>query len=87
MKNSIWLIIVTGFVTGMGNGSVFTIATQLAVGRGPFAEAGVWGMDAYSPFTFEGFGNWVMISFGVAFVLILGYALKLHAVIEGLQEE
>jgi len=87
MKNSLWLIIVAGFVTGMGNGSVFTIATQLAVGRGPFAEAGLWGMDAYSPFTFEGFGNAVMITFGIAFVMILGYALKLHGVIEGMQEE
>jgi len=87
MKNSIWLVLVAGFVTGMGNGSVFTIATQLTVGREPFAEAGLWGADAYGPFTFEGFGNWVMITFGVAFVMILGYALKLHGVREGLQEE
>jgi len=87
MKNSLWLIIVAGFVTGMGNGSVFTIATQLAIGRGPFAEAGLWGSDAYSPFTFEGFGNWVMIFFGIAFVWILASALKLHSVLEGYQKD
>ncbi len=87
MKNSLWLIIVAGFVTGMGNGSVFTIATQLAIGRGPFPEAGLWGSDAYSPFTFEGFGNWVMIFFGIMFVWILATALKLHSVREGYQKE
>ncbi len=87
MKSSIWLTIVAGFVTGMGNGSVFTCAFLLAVGRGPFKEAGLWGMDPYSIFTYQGIADWIMIIFGVAFVIILGYALKQHAIIEGLQKE
>ncbi len=85
MKSSIWLTTVAGMVTGMGNGSVFTCAFLLAVGRGPFAEAGMWGMDPYSIFTYQGMADWIMIFFGVIFVMILGYALKQHAVLEGLQ--
>jgi len=84
---SIWLTIVAGMTTGMGNGSVFTCAFLLAVGRGPFDEAGMWFMDPFDPRTYQGTADWIMFSFGIAFVLILGYALKQHALIEGLQEE
>jgi len=87
MKNSIWLIIVAGMVTGMGNGSVFTCAFLLAVGRGPWDEAGLWGTDPYSIMTYQGVADWIMIVFGVAFCLILQYTLKQHAVIEGMQKE
>ena len=83
----IWLTIVAGFVTGMGNGSVFTCALLLAVGRAPFEEAGLWYMDPYNPATYQGTADWIMFIFGVGFVGILGYALKQHAVLEGLQEE
>jgi hypothetical protein len=87
MKNSIWLTMVAGFVTGMGNGSVFACAFMLALGREPFSEAGIWGMDAYWPLTYQGLVNFIMIVFGIGFVMILGYALKQHAIIEGLQKE
>ncbi|MDQ6993018.1 MAG: hypothetical protein Q9M31_06040 [Mariprofundus sp.] len=84
---SIWLTIIAGMTTGMGNGSVFTCAFLLAVGRGPFGEAGLWFMDPFNPMTYQGTADWIMFSFGIAFVLILGYALKQHAMIEGLAEE
>jgi len=84
---STWLVIVAGFTTGMGNGSVFTAAFLLAVGRSPFGEAGLWYMDPYDPRTFQGTADWIMFTFGIAFCVILGYALKQHALIEGLQEE
>jgi len=87
MKSSIWLTIVAGFTTGMGNGSVFTAAFLLAVGRGPFGEAGLWYMDPYDPRTFQGTADWIMFVFGFAFVMILGYALKQHALLEGLRKE
>ncbi len=87
MKSGIWLIIVSGFVTGMGNGSVFSLAFMLALGREAFPEVGMWGMDPYWPLTYMGLTNFIMAIFGVGFVLILGYALKQHAVLEGLQKE
>jgi hypothetical protein len=87
MKSSIWLTIVAGFTTGMGNGSVFTAAFLLAVGRAPFGEAGLWFMDPYDPRTFQGTADWIMFIFGIGFVMILGYALKQHALLEGVQEE
>ncbi len=87
MKSSIWLTIVAGMTTGMGNGSVFTAAFLLAVGRAPFGEAGLWFMDPYNPATFQGTADWIMFTFGFAFIGILWYALKQHAVLEGLQEE
>jgi len=86
MKSSIWLTLVAGFVTGMGNGSVFSCAAMLAIGRAPFAEAGMWGMDPYNPFTHQGMTDWIMFVFGAAFVMILGYALKQHAILEGQAE-
>jgi len=87
MKRAIWLTIVAGMTTGMGNGSVFVAAFLLAVGRGPWEEAGLWYMDPFNPMTYQGVADWIMILFGVGFVLILGYALKQHAVIEGFQKE
>ncbi len=87
MKNSIWLVIVCGMTTGMGNGSVFTCAFLLAVGRGPWDTAGLWGMDPYSIMNYQGVADWIMIIFGVAFCVILQYTLKQHAVLEGLQKE
>lgn len=87
MKSGIWLIIVSGFVTGAGNGSVFSLAFMLALGREAFSEAGMWGMDAYWPLTYMGLTNFIMFVFGVVFVMILGYALKQHAIIEGMQKE
>lgn len=83
MKNSIWLTFIAGMATGMGNGSVFSLAFMLALGREPFSEAGLWGTDAYWPLTYMGLTNFIMIVFGLAFVWILGHSLKLHAVIEG----
>ncbi len=87
MKSSIWLTVVAGFVTGAGNGSVFALAFMLALGREAFAEAGMWGMDPYWPLTYMGLTNFIMFIFGVAFVIILGYALKQHAVLEGFQKD
>ncbi len=87
MKRAIWLTIVAGMTTGMGNGSVFTAAFLLYVGRGPWEQAGLWGMDPYNPMYYQGVADWIMILFGIGFVLILGYALKQHAIIEGFQKE
>ncbi|MDQ6950363.1 MAG: hypothetical protein Q9M26_01705 [Mariprofundales bacterium] len=83
MKNSTWLIIICGMVTGMGNGSVFDCAFMLAVGRAPWDTAGLWGMDPYSFMTYQGVVDWIMILFGIAFCLIMQYTLKQHAIIEG----
>jgi len=87
MKRAIWLTIVAGMTTGMGNGSVFGAAFLLAVGRGPFEHAGMWYMDPFNPFNFSGVADWIMILFGIAFILIMGYGLKQHAIIEGFQKE
>ena len=87
MKVSIWLIIIAGMTTGMGNGSVFTCAFLLAVGRATWAEAGLWGMDPYSIMTYQGVADWMMIIIGIAFSVILQYTLKQHAIIEGMQKE
>jgi len=83
MKGAVWLNIVVGLTTGMGNGSVFALAFMLNLGRGGFSDAGIWGMDAYWPITYSGFTNWIMIVFGIAFVILMGYTLKIHAILEG----
>ncbi len=83
MKGATWLNIVVGMTTGMGNGSVFTLAFMLNLGRGGFQEWGGWGMDAYWPVTYQGFSDFMMILFGIAFVILMGYTLKQHAVLEG----
>jgi len=82
MKGSVWLIIICGMTTGMGNGSVFDCAFMLAVGRQPWDTVGMWGMDPYNPMYYQGVVDWVMILFGVAFCLIMQIALKQHAILE-----
>lgn len=76
-------VLVGGVTTGMGNGSVFGAAVMCAVGRGPYTS---WGgiplHNAYNPFTFGGFVDWMMILFGLAFALIWSLAMKKHGEIE-----
>ena len=81
-SRAFWVILVGGFVTGMGNGSVFGAAMMCYLGRGDFK---VWGGNFpvdYVPQTFVGFMNWCMIVFGVAFCVILAIALKRHDALE-----
>jgi len=73
---------VGGFVTGMGNGSVFGAAMMCFLGRGDF---GVWGGQwplTYDPTTFNGFMNWCQLVFGAAFCVILAVGLKRHDAME-----
>ncbi len=77
-SRAFWVIIVGGFVTGMGNGSVFGAAMMCFLGRGDF---GYWGGNFpydYNPTTFDGFVNWCMLVFGAAYCVILAIALKRH---------
>ena len=73
-----WGIIVGGMITGMGNGSVFGACVMCAMGRGNFDNWGGIGTPSYNPTTFSGFVNWSMITFGIAFVVILAIALTRH---------
>jgi hypothetical protein len=73
-----WAILVSGMLTGMGNGSVFGAAMMCLLGRGGFADWGGPGAAAYDPATFTGFIDWAMLVFGFAFVGILWYGLTLH---------
>jgi len=88
MKNKLTLgktfftLIVGAFTTGMGNGSVFGAAVMCAVGRGPYESWGGWGAEAYSPSTFSGFVDIMMIVFGIAFAVIMGLAMSKHGEIE-----
>jgi hypothetical protein len=77
-----WVALIGGGVTGMGNGSVFGAALMCALGRGSFENWGGMGMDAYDVVTFQGFVNWCMIVFGVAFTMITMLALKRHGQLE-----
>lgn len=79
---SFWLILISGMLTGMGNGSVFGATLMCLMGRGGFANWGGMGMTAYDPATFTGFIDWAMIVFGVAFCLILVVALGRHQKLE-----
>ena len=81
-SRSFWIIIVAGFVTGMGNGSVFGAALMCWVGRGGFADWGGVGAGSYIPTTFNGFMSFCMFAFGLAFSLMLALALKRHDTIE-----
>jgi len=83
MKKSQLLAFGVGMVTGMGNGSVFVVCMNHFLGRAPFDEAGLWGFDAYNPFTYSGFEDFLMILFGVAFWMMLVLGLKQFAAIEG----
>jgi len=80
--NTFWVLLVAGFTTGMGNGSVFGAAVMCAVGRGPYESWGGWGMEAYDPSTFSGFVDAVMLAFGLAFMIIVGLALSKHGELE-----
>ena len=81
-SRAFWVIIVGGFVTGMGNGSVFGAAMMCFLGRGDFQNwGGNWPLS-YDPTTFDGFVNWCMLVFGAAYCVILAIALKRHDVAE-----
>jgi hypothetical protein len=83
MHKSQLLAFATGMTTGMGNGSVFVVTMNHFLGRSPYDTAGMWGFDAYNPFTYAGFENFVMILFGVAFWILIVMGLKQFAAIEG----
>jgi len=82
VSRSFWLIIVSGMLTGMGNGSVFGAAMMCMLGRGQFDNWGGNGALAYMPSTFTGFIDWAMIVFGVAFIGILVVGLNRHEALE-----
>lgn len=82
MKNPLILALISGVLTGMGNGSVFGAALMCFLGRGKFEDWGGWMGDAYNPVTFTGFIDWAMIVFGVAFFIILYVAVKRHNELE-----
>ncbi len=77
-SKAIWVSIIGGMLTGMGNGSVFGAAVMCMVGRGSFGDWGGWGMTAYDPTTFTGFIDDAMIVFGIAYVFIVMAGLKAH---------
>lgn len=83
MKKSQLLAFAVGMTTGMGNGSVFVVCMNHFLGRAPYSEAGMWGFDAYNPFTYAGFEDFLMILFGVAFWMLMVIGLKQFAAIEG----
>ncbi len=74
--------LIAGVTTGMGNGSVFGAALMCALGRGRFENWGGWGIDSYDPTTFNGFVDWCMIVFGVAFMAIMMIAANRHGELE-----
>ena len=81
-QRSVWMILVGGMLTGMGNGSVFGAAMMCLVGRGSFPDWGGVGQLAYNPYTFAGFVDWAMISFGIAYVVILWISMRRHGLLE-----
>ena len=82
LGKTFFVLLVAVFTTGMGNGSVFGAAVMCAVGRGPYESWGGWGAEAYSPSTFSGFVDIVMIVFGIALSIIVGLAMKKHGEVE-----
>jgi len=82
LSSSIWIVIIAGMTTGMGNGSVFGAAVMCLLGRGPFEDWGGQGGLAYAPSTFSGFVVICMILFGVAFSGILALGLARHNALE-----
>lgn len=74
--------LIAGVTTGMGNGSVFGAALMCALGRGRFEDWGGWMGQAYDPTTFQGFVDWCMIVFGVAFMVIMMIAVNRHGELE-----
>lgn len=81
-RRTFLMALVGGGVTGMGNGSVFGAALMSALGRGYFEDWGGMGADAYNAVTFQGFVNWGMIIFGIAFTIIVMVALRRHGELE-----
>ncbi len=81
-SKAIWVSIIGGMLTGMGNGSVFGAAVMCLVGRGAFGDWGGWGATAYDPSTFTGFIDDAMIVFGIAYVFIVMAGLKAHEKLE-----
>ena len=81
-----WVSLIGGVTTGMGNGSVFGAAMMCALGRGRFDMWGGWGAQQYYPSSFNGFVNWSMIIFGVAFMIICMLAMKRHGELEAAAE-
>jgi energy-converting hydrogenase Eha subunit G len=81
-KNPVILALISGVLTGMGNGSVFGAALMCFLGRGKFDDWGGWDSMAYDPSTFTGFIDWAMIVFGIAFFFILHIAVKRHNELE-----
>lgn len=79
---SIWLILVSGMLTGMGNGSVFGATLMCLMGRGGFERWGGDAWTAYDPSTFTGFIDWAMIVFGLVFCVILYVGLNRHYKLE-----
>jgi hypothetical protein len=69
-------------LTGMGNGSVFGAAMMCLMGRGGFQDWGGWGGLAYTPTTFDGFVNWCMIVFGIAYSIMLMISMNRHEAFE-----
>ncbi|NDU79792.1 MAG: hypothetical protein G3I11_00365 [Ferrovum sp.] len=82
LARGFWPAIVGGFLSGMGNGSVFGAATMCFLGRGKFAKWGGWFGPAFDPTTFSGFVDWAMLVFGLGFVIILFIALTRHNALE-----
>ncbi len=80
--NTFFALLVAAFTTGMGNGSVFGSAVICSVGRGPYDSGGGWGAEAYSPTTFTGFVDCMMLLFGLIFALIVGFAWRKHGQME-----
>jgi len=83
MNKSQLLAFGVGMTVGMGNGSVFVVTMNHFLGRSPYDTAGMWGFDAYNPFTYAGFEDFVMILFGIAFWWLLVAGLSKFAAIEG----
>jgi len=73
---------IAGMTTGMGNGSVFGAALMCALGRGRFADWGGFYGQAYDPSTFQGFVDWCMIVFGLAFTIIMMISMNRHGELE-----
>lgn len=82
VKKSLWLTVVLGMLTGMGNGSVFGAALMCFLGRGPFEQWGGWMGDSYNLVTFNGFMTWCMLVFGIMYVVIMLLALRRHDALE-----
>lgn len=82
LSRSYWVVLIAGFVTGMGNGSVFGAALMCWMGRGDMQDWGGIGAGSYIPTTFNGLMTFWMLVFGAAFTVMLAIALKRHNVIE-----